>query len=280
MKLTQYFSIQDKRLLRLANKARAMVEAYKQASIIVPLAVPRTLPPSIALSPTSPWQTTALLASAMESATLPNRLKDPSNRDTLGGMADGLNAMGKQSIAGLQMSFAPPPSDAAEDARAPPAAGAAAARKAGLLSEDELTEGMSLDVHLSSSLSDELDPSYRRNGFANGSRTGKVFSQLIAMRGYPPPEPEEENAGGEGVDAVGQRGERGLRRRNAYEPVTRRYVAYFPHFLFVSWCSFFLVRLFVYTSCTSLSRLTTPPLGHANTIYSYFLLLPNISFFC
>ncbi len=74
----------DKRLLRLANKARALVDAYRQADVVVPLAVPPFLPSSVHLDVSSAWHSSALLASALESATLPTRLKDLGQRDTLG----------------------------------------------------------------------------------------------------------------------------------------------------------------------------------------------------
>ncbi|SPQ22566.1 a60ae1e7-166f-4579-a23c-5b441c2f00d7 [Thermothielavioides terrestris] len=186
----------DRRLLRLANKARTLTELYKQASIVVPLAVPERLPARIHLDPAVQWHTSALLAAAVESALLPSRLKDPAKRESLGGMAEVLNTMGKQSVAGLQMSFARSDSEDQEDIRP---------RKK--LSEEELSEGVQLDVRFTPS--DQLEPYSRSNGFDRP----RVFSQLIASRGYGDEEAEDVE-----MDELGRRV-----RRSAYEPVTKSY---------------------------------------------------------
>jgi hypothetical protein len=185
----------------LANKARTLVEVYKQASIVVPLAVPERLANRVRLDRGSQWHTSALLAAAVESAMLPSRLRDPLKRETMGGMADVLNAMGHQSVAGLQMSFAPSEVEGEKkDARQ---------RK---LSEEELSEGVQLDVRFTPS--DQLDTHSRANGFANGLGRPRVFSQLVSSRGY---------GDGEGEDV--ERDEAGRRvRRSSYEPVTKRSV--------------------------------------------------------
>jgi hypothetical protein len=191
---------QDKRLLRLANKARTITEAYKQASIIVPLALPEMLPSGMmqTLDPTSQWHVSALLASAVESVMLPSRMRDASKRETLGGLAEVLNAMGKQSVAGLQMSVDRP--EATEGQR-----GGARLRQ---LSEEELSEGVQLDLRFTPS--DQLDSYSRSNGFYKP----RVFSQVISSRGYDDEEVEDME-----VDEAGRR-----LRRSAYEPVTKRLV--------------------------------------------------------
>ncbi|KAK3302258.1 tubulin domain-containing protein [Chaetomium strumarium] len=189
----------DKRLLRLANKARTLTEIYKQASVVVPLAVPERLPGAgIQLDPASRWHTSALLAAAVESAMLPSRLKDAARRETMGGMADVLNAMGKQSVAGLQMSFARSESNAQKDTRQ---------RR---LTEEQLSEGVQLDIRFTPS--DQLDLYSRSNGFDRP----RVFSQLIASRGYG--DEEAEQAEEVEMDEQGRRV-----RRSAYEPVTKSY---------------------------------------------------------
>ncbi|KAK4157088.1 hypothetical protein C8A00DRAFT_29944 [Chaetomidium leptoderma] len=185
----------DKRLLRLGNKARAITELYQQASIVVPLAVPERLSASVKLDPGSQWHTSALLATAVESAMLPTRLKDPIKRDSLGGMAEVLNIMGKQSVAGLQMSFARSESEAHNDARQ---------KK---LSEEELSEGVQLDIRFTPS--DQLESYSRSNGF----RKPRVFSQLVTSRGYGDEEGEEVEM---------DRAERRV-QRSSYEPVTKSY---------------------------------------------------------
>jgi hypothetical protein len=174
-----------------------MAEVYKQASIVVPLAVPERAPRRIKMDPASQWHTSALLAAAVESAMLPARLKDPLRRETLGGMAETLNIMGKQSVAGLQMSFAGPETEGRADKRQ---------KK---LSEEELSEGVQLDIRFTPS--DQLDSYSRSNGFDKP----RVFSQLVASRGYGKEESEEVEK-----DEAGRRV-----RRSAYEPVTKRLAA-------------------------------------------------------
>lgn len=162
---------------------------------MVPLAVPGRLSSKVRLDPASQWHTSALLAAAVESAMLPSRLRDPLRRDTLGGMADTLNIMGKQTVVGLQMSFAPAGSEAShKDTRQ------------SKLSEEELAEGVQLDIRLAPS--DQLDSHSRSNGFDRP----RVFSQLVASRGYSEEESEDVE-----MDEAGRR-----IRRSSYEPVTKR----------------------------------------------------------
>jgi hypothetical protein len=174
-----------------------MTELYKHASIVVPLALPERLPQRVRLDPTSRWHASALLAAAVESVTLPSRLKDAAKRETLGDMAEALNPMGKQSVAGLQMSFSRQESEAHKDARQ---------RN---LSEEELSEGVQLDIRFTPS--DRLESYSRSNGF----HKPRVFSQLISSRGY---------VDGEAEDVEMDDARRHV-RRSAYEPVTKRLVA-------------------------------------------------------
>lgn len=180
-------------MLRLANKARTITELYKQASIVVPLAVPERLTSRVQLDPTSLWHTSALLAAAVESVMLPSRMKDPLKRESLGQMAEVLKVMGKQSVAGLQMSFARPGSEDTREKK---------------LSEEELSEGVQLDIRFAPSY--QLDSYTRSNGFDRP----RVFGQLVTSRGYE----EEQGENGE-EDEAGRRV-----RRSSYEPVTKRYV--------------------------------------------------------
>lgn len=163
---------------------------------------------SVALDGSSAWHISALLSAAIESATLPARLKDPLNRDTLGDMAETLNAMGKQTIAGLAMSVAPAEQD---PSRSP---SQVRQQRTSRLTEEELTEGVSLDMRFTPS--DQVDAyayQSRRNGFP--SKTPKVFSQLVALRGYP---------AGDGDVEMDQDRWNQRRRRNVNEPITRRWV--------------------------------------------------------
>lgn len=211
-RLTGCFA-QDKRLLRLANKAKSLTELYKYASIVVPLAAPQRLPSTLQLDASSQWHTSALLAAAIETITLPSRLKDTANRDSLGTIADMLNTMGKQNIAGLQMSLAPQESGSESHPRQ---AGGRNRPQQG--EDDEDRQGVQLDIDFSPS--DQLDAyASRSNGFHH--KTPKVFSQSLVWRGYR----EEEPQTGEDVEMVDEEDERETRRRRRPdETVTKRCV--------------------------------------------------------
>lgn len=90
----------EKRQLRLSNTAQTLQQAYMQASMVVPLALPETqLPPNIALDRNSPWHVSSLLAAVSETALVPSRLKDYNGAPTLGDLAEGLNTTGNQTLA-------------------------------------------------------------------------------------------------------------------------------------------------------------------------------------
>ncbi|KAM0275850.1 hypothetical protein ACHAQH_007360 [Verticillium albo-atrum] len=96
--------------LHLTNVARSIAALSEHASLVIPMRIPRAgLPSNIRLAWDSPWQTSALMATAMETAGLPSRAKLGSSRYTLSHLADRLNQSGKQSIARLQMSASAAP---------------------------------------------------------------------------------------------------------------------------------------------------------------------------
>ncbi len=127
-------------------------------------------------------------------------------------MADVLNAMGHQNIAGLQLSFAPAPSD---DDTTTTTNGAKDTRQQQRkkLSEEDLAEGVQLDIRLTPSDQQQRGAYARSNGF----NRPRVFSQLVASRGDTG-EDQEESEDVE-MDEAGRR-----IRRSAYEPVTKRYL--------------------------------------------------------
>ncbi|KAI3397013.1 hypothetical protein diail_11340 [Diaporthe ilicicola] len=189
----------DKRLLRLVNKAKSITEVYKQASLLIPIAIPSSLSPRLrnvlSLDTTSSWHTSALLSAAIESVTLPSRLKDATNRDSLGNMTDLLNMHGKQTVANLQMSF----SGASETPRS---------ENVG----DEPKDGLRLDLDLRPA--DDLgDVRKQQNGY---HRAPKIFSQVLASRGERARETDEEKVDGEEEDD-------GTRQRRQREGISRKY---------------------------------------------------------
>ncbi|KAI2782891.1 tubulin nucleotide-binding domain-like protein [Daldinia loculata] len=211
----------EKRLLKLANKARALAEFNSQASLIIPLALPETpLPLSVRLDPTSTWHITALFAAALESTTLCTRLKtsDRVYSSNLGNIADLLNVFGKQTIANLEMSIFEPQksqqngngtngvngsADAmnGRDERVRNLYGASIDHDAD--SESGSQKGTAtLDIDLSSPQDLNLNQDYRRR------RRRRIFSQILADRGPESLEPANRD------DELEMRDMYGMRRRS------------------------------------------------------------------
>ncbi|CAG8955192.1 hypothetical protein HYFRA_00007208 [Hymenoscyphus fraxineus] len=96
----------EKRFAKLSNAARSISDISPQSSVFVPLTVPSgILPPYMKLNLQSEWHISALLATAVESVSLPSRLKlQNSSRETLSLLENSLNINGNQTIAKLQMS--------------------------------------------------------------------------------------------------------------------------------------------------------------------------------
>ncbi|KAM0248156.1 hypothetical protein ACHAQJ_009573 [Trichoderma viride] len=100
----------DKRRLRLANTALSLNEACAQASMVVPLSVPEgRLPSGVAIDSSSTWHVSALLATAVESASLQSRLRPDGKTHpvNLADMAQCLNVSGRQTLANMRMAVGP-----------------------------------------------------------------------------------------------------------------------------------------------------------------------------
>lgn len=68
--------IQDKQILQVANVAQSIYQISSQASMYIPLTtLPDVLPPYVNLNGSSKWHTSALQLLALESMTLPTRLR-------------------------------------------------------------------------------------------------------------------------------------------------------------------------------------------------------------
>ncbi|KAJ4116209.1 mtDNA inheritance, partitioning of the mitochondrial organelle [Fusarium equiseti] len=108
-----------KRQLRLANTAHSIEQLCTQASTVVPLALPEEdMSTAVSIDRRSPWHTSALMAAAIETATLPSRLTQDSSEQTgsLDILAESLNVNGNQPLASMHMSLAPV-KDTPEDSR-------------------------------------------------------------------------------------------------------------------------------------------------------------------
>ncbi len=87
--------------------ARSIAEISPQASLFVPMTLPSAkLPNYVSIDAKSQWHVSALLATALESMTLPSRLKSHENgRETMDQLVSALNINGNQNIAKLRMSI-------------------------------------------------------------------------------------------------------------------------------------------------------------------------------
>lgn len=97
-------------MLRTVNAARSIYEISAHSSMYMPLAIPSLgLPSYLQLTRGSLWQTSALLSTALESMTLPSRLRPGGGRrGHLNDMEAALNVNGNQRIANVQMSITDP----------------------------------------------------------------------------------------------------------------------------------------------------------------------------
>ncbi|KAI6371643.1 hypothetical protein MCOR25_003925 [Pyricularia grisea] len=165
----------EKRMLRMSNKAHALTELYKQASILVPFSIPRSpnSRPNVALDASSSWHISALLTTAFETAVLPSRMREGPASDRLDGMADWLNVMGKQTIANLQMDVVREDEDEwAKDSRQPNVLDRYKEDP-----DDETTADVDLPIDFTAG--DDLGAPQR----SSNRRKRHVFGQTISVRG-------------------------------------------------------------------------------------------------
>lgn len=99
--------MQAKQFLKLSNTAHSLAGMSSSASLYTPLALPsQALPTYVDLDRRSEWHRSALLSTAVESMTLPSRLKPREGvRQSLDGLAASLNVNGNQKIARLKLSI-------------------------------------------------------------------------------------------------------------------------------------------------------------------------------
>ncbi|KAF2864965.1 tubulin domain-containing protein [Massariosphaeria phaeospora] len=100
----------ERRLQQIVNSSRSLHVLAEQSSVYIPMSnSPVKLPPYLTLDSSSPWHIGALQAVAMESMTIPVRLKSSNGRPgTLQDIEDSFNSTGKRRIAKLEMSVADP----------------------------------------------------------------------------------------------------------------------------------------------------------------------------
>ncbi|MCJ1361937.1 mtDNA inheritance, partitioning of the mitochondrial organelle [Acarospora aff. strigata] len=183
----------EKQLRRAVNVARSIQDVSTQASLYIPVLVPPQKCPSyVDLDQTSQWHTSAMVSVALESMTLPSRLR-PLNgeRCTLGQMEAALNTNGHQNIARLQYSVIDPETSqtrhesfgrvATRDYRVP-----ATRQDTANTTEGLERDGMGLPIAGISAFDMDLLPEDHES---SGSKVRKthVFGQAESFRGVPEP---------------------------------------------------------------------------------------------
>ncbi|SPO02697.1 uncharacterized protein DNG_05370 [Cephalotrichum gorgonifer] len=91
----------SKRLARALNRAKVLSEVHTQASTVIPLCIPSASRAYYTLNADSPWQVSALLSTALESAALSTRLR--SAPTSLSDLSAALNVQGRHTISRLRM---------------------------------------------------------------------------------------------------------------------------------------------------------------------------------
>lgn len=99
-----------KQLLRTVNAAMTINKMASHASLYIPMSIPTSpLPNYVHMNRDSQWHTSALLSAALESMTLPSRLRpDTQKRRLLGDIEAALNVNGNQRMAQLECSILAP----------------------------------------------------------------------------------------------------------------------------------------------------------------------------
>lgn len=98
--------VQSKQILQTMNTARSMQTLAQQASAYITASTfPSSLPTYVNMNPVNDWTSSALMATAMETVTLPSRLRDIGGRQaSLSLLVDMLNTDGRQNIFELSAS--------------------------------------------------------------------------------------------------------------------------------------------------------------------------------
>jgi hypothetical protein len=178
--LIQYANKQDKQILQVANVAQSIYQISSQASMYIPLTtLPDALPSYINLNASSKWHTSALQLLAMESMTLPTRLRSgQQGRSSFADIETLLNNDGNRRVAQLNMSIKDPADlDGEENGHAAQHDSRMNGYTNGNHSHDD-AETKDLDIDMqpkTANLTGERGPS------KSGTH---VFSQLQSLRGH------------------------------------------------------------------------------------------------
>lgn len=207
-------------MVRTVNAARSIYEISAHASLYIPLAIPPSrLPPYVQLARSSLWQTSALLSTAVESMTLPSRLRPGGGRrGRLDDLEAALNVNGSQRIASIQMSIIDP---SVPEHNQPAGVKAHDGRMRGSNTDGPLKEGSILarDAGLDMDFFGGEAQAMNTNTFrAQPKKKHQVFGQVDSVRGNAGRDPGEEE------DEEDEAGRTRKRRRLAGLPLREKSV--------------------------------------------------------
>lgn len=165
-------------MLQTGNVAQAIYQIASQASLYVPLTtVPSSLPSYTSMDGASRWHTSALQALALESVTLPTRLRATQyGRTSFGNIENALSNDGNRRIAALSLSIDDPAVHETANNGAEQQDGAANGHSNGSAQDTE-TEVLKLDI--------DMHPEFTVSGGARGAGRSRthIFSQMQSLRG-------------------------------------------------------------------------------------------------
>ena len=163
------------------NAALALRDFAQNASIYVPLALPRTLPPSINIDRNVLWHTAGLFSAAAESAALPTRLTDSASArtTTLQDWDDLISGGGRRRVANL--SFGTVEQGPQDENRSVDSRMRGSYSKPKDESDDDLTKELdkTLNLHLFPEVPTSITGPRRGKAI---SRRHKTFARIDSMR--------------------------------------------------------------------------------------------------
>ncbi|KAL1302654.1 hypothetical protein AAFC00_003021 [Neodothiora populina] len=166
-----------KQMLQTANSAQSIYNIAQQASLYIPItSTPSQLPSYVTIDGTSKWHTAALQVLAIESLTLPTRLRsNQAGRTSFGDIENVLSNDGNRRIAALSMSLEDP---TVHDVATNSADGqnGSNGHSNGSVAEDGEPSVDKLDIDLYPEVAGSSDRS-------SASSKSHVFSQLQSLRG-------------------------------------------------------------------------------------------------
>ncbi len=171
------------------NAARSVQDVSTQASLYIPIAAePASTPSYLTIENDSQWYTSALQATALESITLPSRLRplNGKNKGTFRNFEDILDTNGNRKIAKLELSVAAPTSFDVASSSISMASRDPRVTKQEFANTGE--DGVRPTNACLTTLSIDLFPGSQQNHVERERQTQQAFGRAEVLRGNWPPQ--------------------------------------------------------------------------------------------